>query len=133
MQRFLSLIVLVLLLNACKKEIIRKDPVKVIPGGIGGTYNIALFPLSGKAGVSGKCYIRYACDAIPAGSTTYNDSSATMVEPGFGPHVHFNGLKEGFYLLSAKGIYNSKEIKGDTIIEIVANQTVPKDYNLQLK
>ncbi len=56
-----------------------------------------------------------------------------MVEPGYGPHVHFLKLKEGFYLLGAKGSYKGKQVSGDTIIEVKSVQAATVDLNLQVK
>ncbi len=105
---------------------------KIIPGGIGGAYNIAIFTLNGTYGVSGKCFIKYACKTKP-NPLVYDDSLATMVEPGFGPHAHFFNLKSGFYYISANGKYKGNNIQGDTLIEVRDTQAHSVDFNLQVR
>lgn len=108
------------------------NPV-VIPGGKGGNKNIAIFPVFGTKGVKGKVFIKYGAKTIPAKYSDYDDSSATMVEPGFGPHAHFFGLKAGFYAIAAYGNISINNYSNDTLIEVRDSQALSTDINFQLK
>ncbi len=137
MTRYLTLLSFLLFAFACQHKndavVTPEEPiVENVPGGKGGNFNLALFPVNGTTGVEGKCYIKYGCKKIPA-AIKYDDSFTTMVEPGYGPHVHFLKLKEGFYLLGAKGAYKGKQVSGDTIIEVKSVQAATVDLNLQVK
>lgn len=127
-------VIILLILCACKKT---HDPVPqaapVIAGGKGGTHHIAVFPVQGKSGISGKVFIKYGTKSLPASLSQYDDSSATMTEPGFGPHAHFLSLKPGFYAIAAYGYKSNVRLSNDTLIEIRDTQPPSVDYQLQMR
>ncbi len=125
------LAIVLLLVCACKKKKAEETPG--IPGGKGGSYNISIFPQQGQAGVTGKVFIKYGTKTVPSSYSGYSDSSATMVEPGFGPHAHFFALKAGFYAIAAYGTRNGHFLKNDTLLEIKEGQKPSVDYILQLR
>lgn len=103
-----------------------------IEGGKGGNLSVAIFSKNSNKGIDGTCYIQYATKTKNNNFSAYNDSSATMVEPGFGQHAHFNQLKAGYYAIGAKAKVGNTWIQTDSLIEIKANQS-SYDYYLQLK
>jgi hypothetical protein len=123
-------VIALMLFCSCKKT---EEKPEGIPGGKGGSFNIAIFPQQGHAGITGKVFIKYGTKTIPSSYAEYDDSSATMIEPRFGPHVHHFGMKAGFYAISAYGYRNNVFLKNDTIIEIKNNQGPSTDYILQLR
>lgn len=130
MKVIIGLISLALLMS-CKKQPV--TPVETIPGGKGGNKNLAIFPMFGAKGVKGKVFIKYGTKSIPSRYSDYDDSSATMVEPGYGPHAHFFALKPGFYAIAAYGNISIYEYGNDTLIEIKDSQALSTDLNFQLK
>lgn len=133
MKQFVFILAALLIFTSCKKEKeVEPTTTTGVPGGIGGKYNIAIFPLKGTLGITGKCFIKYACKEIPV-KPVFDDSMATMVEPGYGPHSHFVALKAGYYYIKAIGKHQGNPLAGDTIIEIFENQNLGVDYNLQVK
>jgi hypothetical protein len=122
-----------LLIFACKKAPEKPADNPGIPGGKGGNKHIAVFPLQGTTGITGKVFIRYGTKTAPSSFSQYDDSSATMIEPGFGPHAHFLSLKPGFYAIGAYGYKGSVYLHADTLIEIRDTQPQSVDYKLQLK
>ncbi len=125
--------ILVVFLASCGKENVPPSKEPVIPGGKNGSYHIAIFPEYNKTGYSGKVYIKYGTKSIEADTRFYNDSSATMTEPGYTHHAHFNNLQEGFYAIKSICKVNSKWMLSDTIIEIKNGQLSPADIKVQLK
>lgn len=123
----------ILLLMSCGKQ---EQPVvypETIAGGKGGNKNIAVFPLFGSKGVKGKVFIKYGTKSVPSDYSGYDDSSATMLEPGYGAHAHFFALKPGFYAIAARGNISINEYGNDTLIEIRDSQALSTDINFQLK
>ena len=53
-----------------------------------------------------------------------------MVEPGFGPHVHFNNLKTGTYFVHAATKTN---LQADTVIQILNTDAQSRDLYINLK
>lgn len=120
------------LICSCKKT---ETPVEVpsgTPGGKGGKFHIAIFPLQGNAGISGKVFIKYGVKTLPTSFNQYDDSSATMTEPGFGPHAHFLSLKPGFYAIAAYA-NKSRALQNDTLIQVRDTQAPSVDVTLQLR
>jgi hypothetical protein len=133
MRKYNLILAALLIFTSCKKEKeVQPSTETMVPGGIGGKYNIAIFPLKGSIGITGKCFIKYACKEIP-NNPIFDDSVATMIEPGFGQHSHFFNLKSGYYYIKAIGKYQGNQLIGDTLLEIHDNQNLSVDYNLQLK
>ena len=122
-----------ILVCSCKKTSEHTDETgNGIPGGKGGKFHIAVFPMKDSSGLSGKVFIKYGTKTIPDTYAQYDDSSATMTEPGFGPHAHFLSLKPGFYAIAAYA-YKSRTICNDTLIEVKDTQAPSVDIPLQLK
>jgi hypothetical protein len=123
---------LVLICSCKKKEDTPTETSSGIPGGKGGKFHIAVFPMQGSAGLSGKVFIKYGVKTLPSSFNQYDDSSATMTEPGFGPHAHFLSLKPGFYAIGAYA-NKSRALKNDTLIEVRDTQAPSVDVSLQLR
>jgi hypothetical protein len=133
MKNILPLIVSLLIVVSCKKSKEEETPKQALPGGKGGTFNIAIFPENNQIGYPGKVYIKYGSDKQMTNLEMYDDSSATMTEPGFTHHAHFFYLKEGFYAIKAICYVKGNSMTGDTILEIKSNQSKSVDYKLNLK
>lgn len=132
MKAIFPIIVSLLIVVSCKKSN-EEAPMQVLPGGKGGTFNIAIFPENNQIGYPGKVYIKYGSDKQMSNLNMYDDSSATMTEPGFTHHAHFFYLKEGFYAIKAICNVKGNSMTGDTILEIKSNQSKSVDYKLNLK
>lgn len=130
MKPKLTFLLAVLFIFACKPDDV--DPVPV-PGGKGGTFNLAIFPNVGSKGIAGKVYIKYGSVDPMRDSKNANDSNSTMVEPGYGPHVHFFELKEGYYALKTTSKDGSMNYEHDTVICIQKGQAISTDINIYLK
>lgn len=133
MKTLYKLICIGVILNSCRTGNLIEPDEETIPGGKNGTYHIAIFPEYKSSGYSGKVYIKYGTKKSYSSTDYYNDSSATMAEPGFKHHAHFNYLKEGYYAIKSVCMVNSKWMMGDTIIEIKKDQLSPADVKVQLK
>lgn len=131
MKNKFYLILMIFLVSACGKS--SEEIVPNYQGGKGGNFNLAVFPVKGKKGVSGKVYIKYAT-LTPIGSLNQaDDSVATMVEPGVGPHSHFFGLKTGYYAIKAICSDSNGTYSNDTCIEIRGTQSVNTDFTVQVR
>lgn len=130
MSSKLSLLLVFTMLYSCQSDDVHPEQV---PGGKGGNFNLAIFPKIGKKGLPGKVYIKYGSVDKIKDKQTASDSNATMVEPGYGPHVHFFELKEGYYALKTTATDGSMHYVHDTVINIQKGQSISTDINIYLK
>lgn len=116
-------------LSSCKNEIPTPTP-NFLEGGKGGTFMIAIFTKSAGKNQSSRVYLKYAAESAPADTSLYDEKDNTMVEPGFGPHVHFNNLKTGTYFVHAATKTN---LQADTVIQILNTDAQSRDLYINLK
>jgi len=126
--------VLAMFILSCGKD---KEPTpnnqNAIAGGTGGSNHLVVFTRRDKAQMASRVWLKYAAKLKPADTSFYNEVYATMTEPGYGPHAHFNGLKLGFYYLHAEGTYNGNLLLADSTIEISSKVPSSWDITLTLK
>ncbi len=127
---YLIAMVFSLFITSCAKTPEVKPEVKNnLPGGAGGPYNLAFFSRLNGAGVNSRMYIKYGADKMPADTAMYDNKMNTMIEPGYGPHTHFDGLTTGTYYVLAK----SATAQADTIIVLTESSKKKQDIYLNLK
>ena len=120
------------LIYSCKKEETKPDPIipnNTLPGGKGGDYAMAFFSKYQGRGKASRIYIKYGADKQPSDTTRYDEALNTMVEPGFGPHVHFENLKTGTYYIHAQ----ADALTSDTVVVLTTSSKKSQDLTLTLK
>jgi hypothetical protein len=126
---FLLLATAGLVFGSCGKKVYPPETNEGwLQGGKGGDYNVVVVPKEGIYTRAARVFIKYAADKAPADTTQYDERENTMIEPGFGPHVHFSKLKQGTYYIYAE---TPQALQGDTVL--VLSDSTPKDLEVKLQ
>lgn len=113
--------------------VVEQMPQIVLEGGTGGKFNVAVFSKYNNKGISSRVFLKYASLQAPADTSFYEEKSNTMVEPGYGPHAHFNKLKPGTYYFFASGVSSGNLVKGDIVLSISDSSSMNQDIYIHLK
>jgi hypothetical protein len=108
----------------------KANDTEKLEGGLGGNYGIAIFPKHDGLGVGSRVFIKFAANKAPNDTTGYDAKDNTMIEPGYGPHVHFDKLKIGTYFVFAKAL-NSNMV-ASKVIQILPNSPKSQDIDIEL-
>ncbi|MBC7425059.1 MAG: hypothetical protein H7321_00885 [Bacteroidia bacterium] len=127
----LSSILTVLVFGGCDKGDVYEPALvnKVLEGGTGGIYSLAVYSKLNATGVNSRIYLKYAADKMPVDSALYDEKDNAVPEPGFGPHVHFHALKTGTYYIYVK----TGSAQGETVVNITAASKTSQDISVDLK
>lgn len=72
--------------------------------------------------------MKFGADQKPTDTLQYDEKYNTMVEPGFGPHAHFENLQKGTYFIFLK----SGSLSGDTVLQITDASPQSQDIAVEL-
>lgn len=123
------LVAVIAFATACKKDKKVVDNKTVLTGGKGGPYSFALFPTYNTVGAVARVFCKYAANTKPSDTSQYDEKYNTMIEPGYGPHVHFNNIKTGTYYIFIQGGNRS----ADTVIQITESSPKNQDIYKSIK
>ena len=123
--------VLIPILFSCKDNKVKLASPNYI-GGKGGDFNIAVFTQFEGKGKSSRIYLKYASVSNPSDTSLFEEKSNTIIEPGYGPHAHFNLLKIGAYYImcSTRENQGQETYFKDTVIYI--KNSTPKSQDIYL-
>jgi len=130
------ILLITFLVFGCTKEkpvIVDPPPITIYEGGTGGDYGIAVFSKFNNKDIASRIFLKYAAIRPPSDTSMYDEKSYTMIEPGYGPHVHFNKLKKGTYYIFASENTNNTNIKGDTVLWLTDSSLKTQDIYINLK
>lgn len=130
MKKLLLAAISLVIFSACHDKRDRyAKPVIPLGGGLGGNYNIVVFPRFHDTGVVARIFIKYASNTAPSDTNGYDMAKTSVIGTASEPQVHFDSLYTGTYFIRA--IYGTAYT--DTIIAIDSKAPTEIDAYLHLK
>ncbi len=113
---------------SCTKEFPPTLDDPILQGGKGGSYSLAIFPVT-DTGVAARVFMKYRADKSPGDTSRYDAAITAKAHGDEAAHAHFNMLTTGTYFIHA--VYNGAV--ADTTITISRASEIEQDIKVYLK